>query len=1072
MSATYSDRINGVETALGIKAPVVVATTEDITLFGLQTIDGIVLEDGDRVLVKEQSDPVQNGVYVASSGIWPRSKDFNGARDIAGGTLIFVRLGASGGSFFVVSTDAPVIGFSSIEFEVAAFSFAGKIYASRTAAEEAGVPASAIIIWVVHDSVLCLFSRSDTNIALTTGDGSTWGPAEGFDTYLQHYGLTTRDTETAVEAAGAAMTEAQRTAHQTTLEYALLNARGRLVIDGFIEAFDNVVIGGDYELDLKGGISDGDLEGGIYVSSRFNMGATEVVTGGAGTSAMNGEALHVIYNMSAAEASGDEADIIRYPAAFKPVGDFGRLQNFRVTRGWRAQIPGTNNGGWQFGRRQFSTLWDGIEDGGGALHFVEGGKIDDWVWGMGANLQALRTRTDSIEGRARVGYKLTRADNFTADAIGGFRMGPIVIDKGSDAAIADQIDNVRLDGDYTALDQISGRTQIGKLYGTKTIGSPNLPFQVRCQSGYMSIADGSLVGDDENTIDVQGGTFKYTGIIRNTSVNGRLVRAAGGVTILEGCTFIIQTNTGWNVGPIEQFAGATLIIRDCKAFTAAGAPVNLWRLIKFNARSPACEMDAPPASRADMVTALAGSTQFKFEPKGNETYLLDGLAYLGSADATGIPDMQKLKPVGEPTLVHYGGATQAAVDAMIADRGFVNVGGPMPVAENLIIAAPIHFAPGVYLTIATGVVVTLNGVIDSPRQHIFRGEGSVALGTPPLGGDVRCPVEASWWGVRVGAYADVGDQAPAIQRMFGAIGGTSEAIVKFDGGPTHMASGTTVPRGVRVDCTGIRRGLFKIIGDGFIPFTGVGEAVEFIEPQFETDVQLTEERAWPYIRLEGPKSKLIRPVGGRAFRSFEIVSTDCDVIDPMGFYNVAGSAGSSLVAVKGQRNHVYRAKSGSSSFGPTTLVHIGAAISGGSVTTTSDTEVEIARTSGPATPCITDHSDHTVTTTTITGSYAVRVGDDTAVSVVPPKAGGIALISVETASGFPSSSSTVIIGYDVGSSLANAKIGGGGNAFVVATDVTGTTGVDGNSTYGVVTGAIRIENRTGAICDYTLTWLS
>ncbi|GAH59053.1 unnamed protein product, partial [marine sediment metagenome] len=41
---------------------VAVATTETITLSGEQTIDGILTSE-DRVLVKDQTDPTENGIY-------------------------------------------------------------------------------------------------------------------------------------------------------------------------------------------------------------------------------------------------------------------------------------------------------------------------------------------------------------------------------------------------------------------------------------------------------------------------------------------------------------------------------------------------------------------------------------------------------------------------------------------------------------------------------------------------------------------------------------------------------------------------------------------------------------------------------------------------------------------------------------------------------------------------------------------------------------------------------------------------------------------------------------------------
>ena len=65
--------------AVGMKwrPPVRVATTANITLSGEQTIDGISAVTGDRVLVKDQSTPSQNGVYVVAPSAWSRATDAN-----------------------------------------------------------------------------------------------------------------------------------------------------------------------------------------------------------------------------------------------------------------------------------------------------------------------------------------------------------------------------------------------------------------------------------------------------------------------------------------------------------------------------------------------------------------------------------------------------------------------------------------------------------------------------------------------------------------------------------------------------------------------------------------------------------------------------------------------------------------------------------------------------------------------------------------------------------------------------------------------------------------------------------
>jgi len=111
MTATTVDRLNGINEGVAVKAPARAATTANITLSGEQTIDGIAIVSGDRVLVKNQTDTTQNGVYTVSTAAWIRAYDFDGDRDIVQGTLIFAINGTTNGNkFFQVSTANPVIG--------------------------------------------------------------------------------------------------------------------------------------------------------------------------------------------------------------------------------------------------------------------------------------------------------------------------------------------------------------------------------------------------------------------------------------------------------------------------------------------------------------------------------------------------------------------------------------------------------------------------------------------------------------------------------------------------------------------------------------------------------------------------------------------------------------------------------------------------------------------------------------------------------------------------------------------------------------------------------------------------
>lgn len=126
MASTYLSRLSGIETSVAIKAPVLAATTAAITLSGEQTIDGVAVVTGDRVLVKNQSSAIDNGIWDVSTGTWSRSDDFNGERDAVTGTRIFVISGSTNGyTEWVVSTTDPEIGVSSMAFIANGFSTSG-----------------------------------------------------------------------------------------------------------------------------------------------------------------------------------------------------------------------------------------------------------------------------------------------------------------------------------------------------------------------------------------------------------------------------------------------------------------------------------------------------------------------------------------------------------------------------------------------------------------------------------------------------------------------------------------------------------------------------------------------------------------------------------------------------------------------------------------------------------------------------------------------------------------------------------------------------------------------------------
>ncbi len=115
MAISEIDRATGLKTSAAYKAPVYLATTANVTLSGEQTIDGY-LTDESRVLVKDQTDGAENGIYLSSSGDWQRAPDFSRNEQIAEGTRVWVTDGDTNGAleYVIISPDPISIGDADI----------------------------------------------------------------------------------------------------------------------------------------------------------------------------------------------------------------------------------------------------------------------------------------------------------------------------------------------------------------------------------------------------------------------------------------------------------------------------------------------------------------------------------------------------------------------------------------------------------------------------------------------------------------------------------------------------------------------------------------------------------------------------------------------------------------------------------------------------------------------------------------------------------------------------------------------------------------------------------------------
>jgi phage-related tail fiber protein len=104
------------------KHSALVATTGPVVLSGLQTVDGVPLPVGARVLVKNQAAPNDNGLYSVAAGLWSRCADADSSLEVTPGLFVHVERGmANGDSIWQLVTDAPIaLGATDLLFEMAA----------------------------------------------------------------------------------------------------------------------------------------------------------------------------------------------------------------------------------------------------------------------------------------------------------------------------------------------------------------------------------------------------------------------------------------------------------------------------------------------------------------------------------------------------------------------------------------------------------------------------------------------------------------------------------------------------------------------------------------------------------------------------------------------------------------------------------------------------------------------------------------------------------------------------------------------------------------------------------------
>lgn len=125
MASPSTDRRFGSLGTLAIKAPCAAASVGPLTLSGEQSVDSVLCVSGNRVLVKNQVSPADNGIYIVDTGTWTRAPDFDNAYDATTGTLVYIIGGsANHNALFEITNPAPItIGTTGLVFALNAIAY-------------------------------------------------------------------------------------------------------------------------------------------------------------------------------------------------------------------------------------------------------------------------------------------------------------------------------------------------------------------------------------------------------------------------------------------------------------------------------------------------------------------------------------------------------------------------------------------------------------------------------------------------------------------------------------------------------------------------------------------------------------------------------------------------------------------------------------------------------------------------------------------------------------------------------------------------------------------------------------
>ena len=170
--------VDTVAQGLGPKAACSAGTTANITLSGLQTIDGYSVTAGQRVLVKNQTASAENGIYIASASAWTRATDMDTWAEVPGAYTVLLNGTSNADTGWVCTATATgTIGVTAmpwVQFSGSATYFAGTgltlasntFSITNTGVTAASVGSASKTLTATVNAQGQLTALADTNIAI------------------------------------------------------------------------------------------------------------------------------------------------------------------------------------------------------------------------------------------------------------------------------------------------------------------------------------------------------------------------------------------------------------------------------------------------------------------------------------------------------------------------------------------------------------------------------------------------------------------------------------------------------------------------------------------------------------------------------------------------------------------------------------------------------------------------------------------------------------------------------------------------------------------------------------------